>query len=211
MRAAAVLSIAALVAGLMLAGCAPMTRVVMLPQPGHDSVVEVTPRASVSGEEKTGAGALTTLLTQPYQTATVDALNDPVSVRQSDAAGIQSSHGALLAAQPPPAHNYLLYFWFNDTQITLESVGLLIQAIAQAVARPGNEIVVTGYTDSMGSAQANDRLSLRRAQMIRKVIIAGGFDPARVYAVGRGARDPLVPVGDRKTESRNRRVEITVR
>jgi OOP family OmpA-OmpF porin len=59
--------------------------------------------------------------------------------------------------------------------------------------------------------EANDRLSLQRAQLIRAGIIARGLDRARVYAVGRGARDPLVPLGDQVAELKNRRVEITVR
>ncbi|MDR2991775.1 MAG: OmpA family protein [Burkholderiaceae bacterium] len=215
MRAVFVLPMAAL-AAVVLAACAPVTRVVMLPQPGHDSVVEVMPRAQAAPAAVQGAsmaasaGGNPILLTKPYQSATVGA-QERVSIEQSDAAEVKSRYGALLAAQPPDAQSYLLYFEFNGTQLTPESAAQLEDVTKWAMARPGNEIVVTGYTDSVGTAEANDRLSLQRAQVIRQAIIAHGFDPARVYAVGRGARDPLVPAGDQAAEEKNRRVEITVR
>ena len=211
------LSAVALTAALLLAACAPVTRVVMLPQPGHASVVEVTPRIqapprhtdAVPGAQAASGGE-TVLLTRPYQAATAN-VQDVVNVQQWNAARVKSRYGALLAAQPPAAQSYMLYFGSNGTQLTPESAAELDDVIKQAMARPGNEIVVTGYTDSVGTMQANDRLSLQRAQVIRAVIIARGFNSARVYAVGRGARDPLVPVGDQVPEQRNRRVEITVR
>jgi outer membrane protein OmpA-like peptidoglycan-associated protein len=205
------LAIAALAATLTLTACAPLTRVVILPQPGHGSVVEVTPRTNVSTAQTQAApAAKTVLLTKPYQAAAVDTQNQ-VSVQQWNAARIQSRYGALLAAQPPAARSYLLYFEFNDTQLTPESAAQLDNVIAQAMTRPGNEIVVKGHTDSIGTAQANDQLSLERAQVIRQAIIARGFDPARIYAAGRGSRNPLVPAGDHAAEQKNRRVEITVR
>jgi outer membrane protein OmpA-like peptidoglycan-associated protein len=146
----------------------------MLPQPGHDSVVEVAPRAQVPPKETRAAqnaasvsGAKTILLTRPYQSATVDAQNR-VNIEQWNAARVSSHYGALLATQPPAAQNYLLYFEFNGTQLTPESAAQLDDVVKQAMTRPGNEIVVTGYTDSVGTMAANDQLSLQRAQAIPK-------------------------------------------
>jgi outer membrane protein OmpA-like peptidoglycan-associated protein len=208
MRVACILSIAALTATLMLTACAPATRVVMLPQPGHDSIVEVTPRAGQGAEAAPEVKTL--LLTKPYQGIDVNG-KDQVSVEQWTPDRLKSRYGALLTAQPPAQHSYLLYFEFNGTQLTSKSATQLDGVIAHALARPGNEIVVTGYTDSVGTAQANDQLSLQRAQVIRQAIIARGFDPARIYAVGRGARDSLILSGHQADKQKDRRVEITVR
>jgi outer membrane protein OmpA-like peptidoglycan-associated protein len=43
------------------------------------------------------------------------------------------------------------------------------------------------------------------------MLIERGLDAALVRAVGRGEREPLVPTADEVGETRNRRVEITVR
>ncbi len=68
-----------------------------------------------------------------------------------------------------------------------------------------------GHTDRVGTLEANDALSLRRAEAVRALIIERGFEAARVRAVGRGERQPLVATDDEVDEPRNRRVEIVVR
>ena len=78
-------------------------------------------------------------------------------------------------------------------------------------ARSGGEIVVVGHTDRQGAADANDALSLRRANAIRDLLIGKGFRPELVEAVGRGEREPVVPTDDDVPEPRNRRAEIFVR
>ena len=52
-------------------------------------------------------------------------------------------------------------------------------------ARAGGEIVVTGHTDRHGSLEANDRLSLERAQSIRTLLVERGFRPELIEAVAR--------------------------
>ena len=79
------------------------------------------------------------------------------------------------------------------------------------MARPGGEIVVTGHTDSVGPLEANDQLSLQRASAIRDMLVERGFNAARVDAVGRGDREPVVAAPDNTAEPRNRRAEITIR
>jgi outer membrane protein OmpA-like peptidoglycan-associated protein len=59
--------------------------------------------------------------------------------------------------------------------------------------------------------EANDALSLRRAQATRELLISRGFDARRVQAVGRGERQPAVATDDEVAEPRNRRTEIIVR
>ena len=83
--------------------------------------------------------------------------------------------------------------------------------LSQARALPGGELVVVGHTDRTGSPQANDVLSLQRAQAVRNLLIAQGFQPELVEAVGRGEREPAVPTEANVDEPRNRRAEIIVR
>ena len=83
--------------------------------------------------------------------------------------------------------------------------------MARAQARSGGEIVVTGHTDRQGSLEANDQLSLERAQAIRTLLIERGFKPELIDAVGRGEREPVVPTDDEVAEPRNRRAVIVVR
>ena len=124
---------------------------------------------------------------------------------------MESRYGDLLAAAPPPAQHYTLYFDLGSTQFTAESMQDVERVLQEAMARPGGEIVIIGHTDSVGDTKINDHLSLERAKAIREMFIARGFDPLRVEAAGRGERELLQPTADGVAEPRNRRAEIIVR
>jgi outer membrane protein OmpA-like peptidoglycan-associated protein len=69
-----------------------------------------------------------------------------------------------------------------------------------------DRFVVAGHTDSKGSAEYNKQLSLRRAEAVKKFLIAKGMDPGRLTTVGYGSEKLLAP--DRPQDPSNRRVEI---
>ena len=76
---------------------------------------------------------------------------------------------------------------------------------------PQTTIVVTGHTDSTGSAARNQRLSEQRAEAVKNVLVSEGVAPARATTVGLGQGKP---VADNKTEAgraKNRRVDITIK
>ena len=124
---------------------------------------------------------------------------------------VRDVFGAALAAQPPPATSFILYFLFGTDQLTPESTGALGDVIAEVQRRPDPEVVIVGHTDRVGGVAHNDALSLQRAERVRASILGLGLPADRVQAVGRGEREPLVPTEDEVAEPRNRRVEITVR
>lgn len=184
---------------LVLAGCAPATRVVLLPQPD-------VPVAAVTVQSK-GAQVV---LSQPYDSAQVRRPGQVEPLR-TDAAEVRRRYGQLLAVSPAPTQRFALYFMPGGAQLTPESTAELSDVLARAGDRPGGEIVVIGHTDRVGSVESNDTLSLQRAQAVRQLFVERGFDAARVDAVGRGEREPVVPTDDEVPEPRNRRVEILVR
>lgn len=69
-----------------------------------------------------------------------------------------------------------------------------------------DRFVVAGHTDAKGSAQYNKQLSLRRAETVKKFLIAQGLDAARLDTVGYGSEKLLAP--DHPEDASNRRVEI---
>ena len=68
-----------------------------------------------------------------------------------------------------------------------------------------------GHTDSVGSMESNDVLSLQRAETVRKFILQAGIQATSMEVAGRGERELAVPTGDEVAEVRNRRVEINLR
>lgn len=183
----------------LLAACAPATRVTLLPQAdGSASGVVVSTR---EGQQ---------LLTQPYQVAEV-ARSGSIGTATTSADQLRQSYPQLLSQRPPAPEKFVLEFEPGTSQLTADSQARLADIVTRAQARAGGEIVVTGHTDRQGSLEANDKLSLERAQAIRALLIERGFKAALIDAVGRGEREPAVPTDDEVAEPRNRRAELLVR
>ena len=201
-------SFAVLMLVALLASCAKppqraMTRVTLLPQPdGSASAVTVRAAAGTNTEELR--------LSEPYQVA-VAARDQPVSVTTEDAEKVRKAYGALFSTAPPAEARFVVYFRSGTSELTRESEQSLVRILAEARARSGAEILVTGFTDTTGAGDANDALSLRRANIVRDQFIAQGFPAALVVANGRGERELSVQTADNVNEARNRRVVIIVR
>lgn len=71
-----------------------------------------------------------------------------------------------------------------------------------------NDLVVTGYTDSVGGAAANQALSSRRADSVSQYLRSNGVDGSRIQAVGAGAINPVASNETTEGRAQNRRVEI---
>ena len=71
-------------------------------------------------------------------------------------------------------------------------------------------IVAVGHTDSIGTDAYNQKLSIRRAESVKKYLVSQGIPANRVYVEGKGESQPAA---DNKTEegrAKNRRVQIEV-
>jgi outer membrane protein OmpA-like peptidoglycan-associated protein len=68
-------------------------------------------------------------------------------------------------------------------------------------------VVIEGHTDAVGSEQYNVQLSQRRAQAVKRYLVAvHGIEPARLHAVGLGDQAPLRGLDPYAPE--NRRVQF---
>lgn len=71
-------------------------------------------------------------------------------------------------------------------------------------------ILVEGYTDSVGSAAYNQRLSEQRAESVRRVLINEGVEPSRIATRGYGKSYPVASNSSDHGRAQNRRVEVTL-
>jgi outer membrane protein OmpA-like peptidoglycan-associated protein len=198
-RALALMAVVAVCAG----ACASKRGavVVLLPEPEGGAVG----RASVSNT----AGAVD-----------LDSGRDATRVRVNEAPGrvstmsdadVQRLFGDALGALPPPTRRFVLNFRFESDKLTDESSTLVPEILAVVRERSLANVAVTGHTDTMGTPQANYQLGLKRATMVRNLLIRAGLEAARIEVSSLGETDPLVPTADNTAEPRNRRVDIAVR
>lgn len=197
MSAVRVLSLAT---AALLGGCASVVsdRIILLPQPdGRPSAVEVT------------AGGQTLRLDQPY--ATAELRDGRLSPATTSAEAVRTTYGALLAQQPARPRSFTVQFEANGNRLAAGAEAVLSEMRAALATLPAAEVVITGHTDRVGTLEANDRLSLARAEAVRDILAAAGVPRSAMTVAGRGEREPVVPTADEVAEARNRRVEIKVR
>jgi len=72
------------------------------------------------------------------------------------------------------------------------------------------KVRVTGYTDSVGKAAYNMKLSLRRAEAVRDYLVSLGVDPGKLEVSGEGMAKPMADNGTAEGRAKNRRVEVEV-
>lgn len=124
---------------------------------------------------------------------------------------IQRLFGEAMAALPPAARRFVLYFDTGEATLTAESRALVSEILTALQGRPAPEVSVVGHTDTTGTAASNVTLGQRRAEMVRDVLVGDGIDAALIEVTSHGEANLLVPTPDGTAEARNRRVEVTVR
>ncbi|MBC7788205.1 MAG: OmpA family protein [Methylophilaceae bacterium] len=83
-------------------------------------------------------------------------------------------------------------FGFDKSKLKDLGKGILAGVIEKMKSNPDIEVVmVTGYTDRLGSDKYNQKLSERRANQVKEYLVAGGVDASRLHAVGKGEADPV--------------------
>ena len=76
--------------------------------------------------------------------------------------------------------------------------------------QPGLKIEIRGHTDDVGSAQANQILSMQRAKAVYDYLIANEIDRDRLRYEGYGQSQPLVPNESDEARQKNRRTEFVI-
>lgn len=170
-----------------------------------------------SEQGKQGAVAVLEENGQPRETV-INELNSRTNLsgrpvaRSIDPSKLSNRQKTLLADLPPAPVHLTLYFKEGTTRLTAESEPGLQFLKEEAKRRPGAEIQVTGYTDTVGSSESNDELSQRRAEQVLKALVEAGVGPlSMMSAVGRGERELRVPTADNVPSQANRRVVVTIR
>ena len=108
-----------------------------------------------------------------------------------------------------------ILFDFNSTAIRTDAATQLAKLAHILKKRAGAEILVIGHTDSIGSDEANQKLSVARAVSVMRWLNSREKIPAKVMrGRGMGAKEPIAhntkPDGsdDPTGRAKNRRVEI---
>lgn len=99
-------------------------------------------------------------------------------------------------------------FDLGKSEITPRSERILGFAYKALEAGENMGIEICGHTDDVGKIADNNKLSLDRANAVKKWFVSRGIDPNRITTRGAGSTEPLVPNTSEENRQRNRRVEF---
>jgi outer membrane protein OmpA-like peptidoglycan-associated protein len=113
------------------------------------------------------------------------------------------------APQAAPA-NFTVYFDFDSWTLKAEQLKVLDDVIASARSGGQANIIIVGHTDTSGPADYNQKLSVKRANVVVEALVQMGARRAALHASGVGETDLAVETGDNVKEPKNRRTVITL-
>ena len=117
----------------------------------------------------------------------------------------------LYKSYPKVADLQSIKFDFNKADLRNNQERKLVGLLEYLNLHPQANIFVYGHTDSIGTVEANERLSVRRAETIKAYLEIKGIDPERVRTIGRGLNFPIASNTTKAGRQQNRRTDIEVR
>lgn len=101
-------------------------------------------------------------------------------------------------------------FGKGEAVIEKESYPLLERLAVAARRCRSLRVVVTGHTDDTGEAEANVKLSEKRAQAVADFLVLRGVETVRVEARGAGGAEPIAPNDTEEGRAKNRRIAFQI-
>ncbi len=102
----------------------------------------------------------------------------------------------------------IIYFDFDDfnlSSLSYEKVRKFIEKNKESI----NKYIVVGHTDTVGTKEYNQSLSLKRAYSIKSILISNGIKEVDIKILGKGESQLKIKTNDEVPHPANRRAEIS--
>jgi len=106
--------------------------------------------------------------------------------------------------------NQVLLFDAGSADLSPDAQTSLKSLAANMKNNPKVTLAITGYTDSLGTADYNMDLSVKRADSVKTFLVAAGVNDKRMATQGKGATEQIADNKTHEGREKNRRVVITV-
>lgn len=100
-------------------------------------------------------------------------------------------------------------FPFNSVQKELDStIDQYLDQLSKRIIETKEKVSLTGHTDNIGEEEVNIKLALRRAKMIRDVLIEKGVNRRQINTYSKGKSEPIATNDTEEGRRQNRRVVV---
>ncbi len=101
----------------------------------------------------------------------------------------------------------IIYFdfdQFNLSEVSKDKIKKFLNNYGSVI----NEYLVVGHTDTKGTEKYNLSLSIKRAEVVKQILINYGINQSNIKILGKGEKSLAVSTPDETKQPANRRVEI---
>ena len=113
-------------------------------------------------------------------------------------------------AEARSALSAVIYFDFDQSELTDEARSTLDAKIPVLTANPELRLLIVGHTDERGSDEYNLALGQRRAASARRYLSQRGIAADRIEITSRGEEEPAAMGSDESAWQQNRRDEFQI-
>jgi outer membrane protein OmpA-like peptidoglycan-associated protein len=103
-----------------------------------------------------------------------------------------------------------IHYGFKSARPLVRDVSVLDCVAALLGDYPDARVAIEGHSDGVGTKRFNLHLSNRRAEGVRRALVANGIEPSRLEVKGYGWSQPVAANSTKDGRERNRRVEFKV-
>lgn len=188
--------------GCLLAACCPTgTTVVLIPDAG----------GKVGQVELRTKGGTTQLSKANESASAINAEQSPTQASQLSEKKIHDMFAETLAKEPTAPIRYALLFLSGSADLTADASVKIPEIIAEINARKSCDVSSIGHTDTTGTNESNQSISVARAETVRNALINAGINAKCIDSRNYGESDLFVKTADNVNEPLNRRVEVEIR
>jgi len=156
-----------------------------------------------AGAEQRASGAEQQAAAAQATASDVQQQNAQLQQRLTDLQAKQTERGMLVTLGD-------VLFEFNRAEVKPGAQASLNKLADFLKQYPTRQVLIEGYTDSVGSATYNESLSLRRANSVQTALAGMGVATGRVSTAGYGKEYPIADNSTDTNRALNRRVEVYI-
>jgi peptidoglycan-associated lipoprotein len=99
----------------------------------------------------------------------------------------------------------IVFFGFDSNELSAESRTVLQNQAACLKVNPSTDIMIEGHCDERGTRECNLALGARRAEAVKKYLVALGVDSDRIETISYGKERPMLLESNKESWNKNRR------
>jgi outer membrane protein OmpA-like peptidoglycan-associated protein len=146
-----------------------------------------------------------------YNDKLLPAMRKPVTVQTIPETSTREAD-SLMKLKASMPENLLIYFEFNGSKFKPDpqTDNSVTQFKAWLEKYPQSKLSVTGHTDLVGTAEYNNKLALKRAEVVGKYLEDQGVKADRLITASKGSSEPAAGYITAEGRAKNRRTEISI-